>query len=104
MSNDMKFWVARLVVLCCIVLDVAVLFKMAGKAMERWGGQGGPSLVPWIALFFVVSAAGMAAGVFYYQFKARRFDSSQTEADKIAVETLARLGSRKDNAGNARNR
>lgn len=94
-SNDLKFWVARFVVLGCILIDLGVLVRTAGLAMSQRGGQTGPGLAFWIAAFFVVCLAGMASTLWYYRLKARRFTSAIQSADKLAVETLAGLGASK---------
>ena len=90
MSNDTKFWIARLVMFFCIVLDLSILLK-AGSALLS-GAHSSATVL--FVLFFAIACIGMIAGVVYYRYKAQRWDPTfnQDEANKIAIETLAKLG------------
>lgn len=88
MSNDSKFWVARLVFFACVLLDFYLLLLAIGGAMS-----GSDNMTKRFIRFFVVLVITLPSMIFYYVRKSQRWDQSRYKTqDQVDVETLAALG------------
>lgn len=90
MSNDTKFWIARIAVALCAAFALTALLQAGTAALA----SNSHSLKLWAMAFCALIVLGTAAAFVYYRLKPQRWDDTynQDEANKIAVETLAKLG------------
>jgi len=88
MSNDSKFWLARGLLAACIVIEISLLAGIKSAVMD----PAHPHLKLTVALFVIILVLSLPALMHYYAAKSRRWEGSRPDQDKIAVETLAKLG------------
>ena len=95
MSNDLKFWIARCVVVACIAIDLSLLARIKDAAMN----PAHPHLTLIVVLLFLIFILSIPAVLYYYYAKSRRWETRK-EQDQIALETLSKLGEqrKKDNS------
>lgn len=98
MSNDAKFWAARLGLAVGIVINLFALGRMINEAQKA--GAGEPSyLVLWIIIWVLTIVGLVGFGFVYTRYRNKRWDaSSYKTSEQIEVETLntlARLDAKK---------
>ncbi|MGH7240219.1 MAG: hypothetical protein ACREHG_09200 [Candidatus Saccharimonadales bacterium] len=98
MSNDLKLWLARFGLAAFVILDLVLLGMIFKAGMEPTHTH----LEVIIVLFVISIVLSFPLSLYYYYSKAKRWDSSAKDQNRIAIETLAKLGeqNRKKNEHN----
>jgi hypothetical protein len=85
MNNDFRFWIARFVMWALLSVNASIILKIASDTFAKGKLPG----VIWFVLVFVTMALGVAAALWYYWLKQRRWSNDPDKSQsQIEVETL----------------
>ncbi|HEV7453724.1 MAG TPA: hypothetical protein VGO07_00525 [Candidatus Saccharimonadales bacterium] len=78
MSNDVKFWVWRTVMVALLFVDFSLLFKTIGEIMNPAG-----HVALWATIFFVSVAGSIYVGFLYTVAKNKRWESAYQKYPEV---------------------
>src|SRR5690348_10656223 len=96
MSNDAKFWTARIATWLALGIDSSIMARLVGEGFKTKGAH----VAFWSIIFAVSVILTMPIVMLYYHYKAERWSTASRDLNRIEVETLAAAGRAQQQATN----